>query len=156
MHRLILLSPLALATSPVAGFPIRRTKGDPASYSAPDGYTYVPDLPPPAYDQATHRIERELTENAYGWTIVALTEDEIADRLPSYYETVTGIRLATDEQDQTAFTRMLALIELNQMDPTSTIVIKDVAGEKHEITVEQFKLLMKEYGAYCYSLHVSS
>ena len=32
---------------------------------------------------------------------------------------------------------------------------EDAAGEQHGVTVEQFKDLMKEYGAHCYSLHIN-
>jgi len=106
----------------------------------------------PDYNSATqHPPQWSGTE----WIVRDLTAQEIFDRLPPYYETSAGIKLATSEQDQTAFTRMLALIDLTQMDPSEMVIIKDAAGEQHGVTVEQFKDLMKEYGAHCYSLHIN-
>ena len=96
-------------------------------------------------------IAFETDEEAYTYFAQDLNNSEFPP-----YETSTGIKLATQEQDQTAFTRMLALIDLTQMDPSEMVIIKDAAGEQHGVTVEQFKDLMKEYGAHCYSLHVSS
>jgi len=51
---------------------------------------------------------------------------------------------------------MLALIDLNQMDPAEMVIIKDAAGEKHAMTVANFKTMMAEYGAHCYTLHVGA
>ena len=108
--------------------------------------------PAPDYNSATqHPPEWSGTE----WIVRDLTAQEILDRLPPHYETSTGIKLATGEHDQTAFTRMLALIDLTQMGPSEMVIIKDAAGEQHGVTVEQFKDLMKEYGAHCYSLHIN-
>lgn len=108
---------------------------------------------PPDYNPAT---QHPPEWNGTAWIIRDLTVQEILDRLPPHYETSTGIKLATQEHDQTAFTRMLALIDLTQMDPATMVIIKDAAGEKHGVSVSQFKSLMSEYGAHCYSLHVGS
>ena len=131
------------------------TRTDPSSFTAEEiaaaGYVEVP--APPGYNSATqHPPEWNETE----WIVRDLTAQEILDRLPPYYEASTGIKLATQEHDQTAFTRMLALIDLTQMDPAAMVIIKDAAGEKHGVSVAQFKSLMSEYGAHCYSLHVGS
>ena len=109
--------------------------------------------PPPPYNSATQHPPQW---NGIEWIVRDLTEQEILDRLQPHFDTSAGIRLATGETDQTAFTRMLALIDLNQMQPTDMIVIRDAAGEKHGMTVEQFREIMKEYGAHCYSLHVGA
>ena len=46
----------------------------------PDGYKYVPDLPQPEYDKSTHRLIRaEVTLDGYGWTVEALTPEEIEE-----------------------------------------------------------------------------
>ena len=116
----------------------------------------------PDYDPATQTLEKTETPDVvagtytYGYTVRDLTAQELLDRLPPHFETSTGIKLATQEHDQTAFTRMLALIDLTQMDPAAMVIIKDAAGEKHGVSVAQFKSLMSEYGAHCYSLHVGS
>lgn len=81
-HQLITLDPLARVTSPVGEFPPRRSKGDPAEWTAPPGHAYVPILPPPDYDSATHRIERHLTDEADGWQVIELTPEEIEARKP--------------------------------------------------------------------------
>ena len=131
------------------------TRTDSASFTdeeiAAAGYTETP--APPPYNSATQHPPQW---NGSEWIIQELTEQEILDRLPPHFDTSAGIRLATGETDQTAFTRMLALIDLNQMQPTDMIVIRDAAGEKHGMTVEQFREIMKEYGAHCYSLHVGA
>lgn len=114
---------------------------------------WVEVAPPPGYDSATqHPPEWNGTE----WIVRDLTAQEILDRLPPYFETSAGIKLATQDYDQTAFTRMLALIDLTQMDPAAMVIIKDAAGAKHGVSVSQFKSLMVEYGAHCYSLHVGA
>lgn len=115
--------------------------------------------PPPEYDHSTQIAERieqvDLVAETYtyGYIVRDLTEQELLDRLPPYYETSTGLLLATTEHDQTAFTRMLTLIDLNQQPEDSMVIIKDAAGEKHGLTVTQFKAIMREYGAHCYQLH---
>lgn len=109
--------------------------------------------PAPEYNSATqHPPEWNGTE----WIVRDLTAQEIIDRLPPYYEASTGIKLATGEQDQNAFSRLVNLVEISQMEPGAMLVIKDAAGEKHQLTVSQFRDLMKEYGAYCYTLHEGS
>lgn len=116
--------------------------------------------PRPDYDVKTQTIERTETADlavgtyTYGYIVRDLTEQELLDRLPPYYETSTGLLLATTEHDQTAFTRMLALIDLNQQPEDSMVIIKDASGQKHGLTVTQFKEIMREYGAHCYTLHV--
>ena len=129
------------------------TRTDPSSFTpeeiADAGYVDAP--APPGYDSATqHPPEWDGTQ----WNVRDLTEQELLDRLPPFYETSTGIRLATQEHDQTAFTRMLALIDLTQMESTAMVIIKDAEGLKHEMTVADFKTMMAEYGAHCYTLHV--
>jgi len=115
--------------------------------------------PRPDYDPATQTLEKTETPDVvagtytYGYTVRDLTAQEILDRLPPHFETSTGIKLATQEQDQTAFTRMLTLIDLTQMDPSEMVLIKDAAGEKHAMSVADFKTMMAEYGAHCYTLH---
>lgn len=129
------------------------TRTDPSSFTdeeiAAAGYVEVP--APPGYNSAT---QNPPEWNGTEWIVRDLTEQELLDRLPPYYETSTGILLATTEHDQTAFTRMLALIDLNQQPEDSMIIIKDASGEKHGLTVTQFKEIMREYGAHCYTLHV--
>lgn len=70
-------------TAAINGFPARRDKGDPQTWTAPDGYAYVPVLPPPEeYDRATETIERDVTLDADGWRVRALTPEELAARNP--------------------------------------------------------------------------
>lgn len=131
------------------------TRTDPSSFTdeeiAAAGYVEAP--APPGYNSATqHPPEWNGTE----WIVRDLTAQEILDRLPPHFETSTGIKLATQEHDQTAFTRMLALIDLTQMDPAAMVIIKDAAGDKHAMSVANFKTIMAEYGAHCYTLHVGA
>jgi len=109
--------------------------------------------PAPGYDSAT---QHPPEWNGTDWNVRDLTAQEIIDRLPPHFETSTGIKLATQEHDQTAFTRMLALIDLTQMDPAAMVIIKDAAGEKRAMSVADFKTMMAEYGAHCYTLHVGA
>jgi hypothetical protein len=70
-HQLISLSPLARVTRPIAGYPTRRSVGDPAEWNAPEGHRYVPCLHQPEHDPATHRAVPHLTEESDGWVLEA-------------------------------------------------------------------------------------
>ena len=144
-------------------FPYPRIDDEPIVGRDPNLVTVeVIKSPRPDYDPATQTLEKTETPEVvagtytYGYTVRDLTEQEILDRLPPYFEASTGIKLATGEHDQTAFTRMLTLIDLTQMDPAAMVIIKDVAGQKHAMTVANFKTIMAEYGAHCYALHVGA
>lgn len=55
-------------------------KVDQVNDGIPDGYKYVPDLSQPDYDKSTHRLIRaEVTLDGYGWTVEALTPEEIEE-----------------------------------------------------------------------------
>lgn len=81
-HVLIQESPLALVMSVRDGFKPRRIIVEGQEVRAPQGCRYVPDLPLPEYDPATHSCERVLTLESYGWMIRDLTEEELAARQP--------------------------------------------------------------------------
>jgi hypothetical protein len=71
-HQLINLNPLARVTTDRDGFPARRSVGDPASWTAPEGCRYAPVLPVPDHDPKTHRAVPHLTSEADGWTLEEL------------------------------------------------------------------------------------
>jgi hypothetical protein len=83
---------LELAEQAVGGSPkIRRNIADNQAVNAPDGYAYVIDLAPPAYDSATHKVVRATpTLDGYGWEVVELTAEELATPVP---EEVTNYQL---------------------------------------------------------------
>lgn len=83
-YYLITQNPLALAAKPDRGNPIRRNGTqedlDRFNQGLSEGYSYVPELEAPTFDNDTQRIERELTLDGYGWKVVDLTPEEIAAR----------------------------------------------------------------------------
>lgn len=78
-HQLIKLSPLSRCTSPVKGFPAIRD-GDPAKWSPPEGYAYVPIVAHPSFDGDTQTADRVLTNTEDGWAVRDLTAEELAAR----------------------------------------------------------------------------
>lgn len=80
--------PEILTESPVEGFPLRRSVGDPASWSAPEGCRYLPviERERPEHDPQTQRLNR-LPDAIVGEAIhthrrevIDLTSEEIAER----------------------------------------------------------------------------
>lgn len=117
--------------------------------------------PQPTYDSRTQKVEKTETIDTdantitSGWNVVALTQQEIDDRTPSHYTTAGGIKLAIEEQDQNAFSRMNTLIDLAGMAGTDNITLKDVFGDTHSMTVSDFKTEMVAYGNHCYTLFLA-
>ena len=118
----------------------------------------------PAYDSATQRLERVTifdvpNETALeSWTVVDLTQSEINALAPAYFETADSppIKLAVEEEDQNAFSRMNTLIDLSGMAGTDTVTIKDIDGNTYDITVNDFKATMVLYGQHCYTLFLQN
>jgi len=174
MHYLIhTTNPPTIATAPVGGFPVRRYKGDPARYNdnLPEGYKYVTDLPQPEYDRATHRIERELTLDAWGWRVIEKTEEEIAAETPHPAIAALAaahihgiplpfgdatVYLACQDQDRALFSSALALYRTHEdLLPDeeskaafrdSTVMFTDASGRPHPLTVTQARQLLVGYG----------
>ena len=115
----------------------------------------------PAYDQWTQKLETSETVDAnantvtYGWTVTALTQQEIDDKTPDHYTTTGGIKLAVEESDQNAFARMNTLIDLAAMADTDNVTIKDVFGATHSVTVADYRSIMVAYGNHCYTLFLA-
>ena len=115
----------------------------------------------PAYDPDTQKLKRlpvsydVLNETATieSWEIVDLTQEEIDAKIPPYYEyNNNGIKLAIEAHDQAAFGNLLILINESNMSETDMLVIKDVFGESHGISVADFRVMIVQYGLHCYSL----
>lgn len=81
-HRLFNPITRELANAPVGGHPHVRSIGDPAEWSPPAPWIYIPDLPEPAYDSATQHapVRSDPTEAGWGWTVTDLTPEEIRAR----------------------------------------------------------------------------
>ena len=136
--------------------------------SLPDHIVYLlheDSVVKPDYDSATQKLQ--VVENVNLRTkpkklqkifeVVPLTQeelDEIASRPPVYFETSTGIQLDISDAAQNAFSRMLNLVNLQEMADSDIIQIHDYHDVAHNISVAEFKAMLKEYGAYCYSLFV--
>lgn len=118
------------------------------------------------FDPATQKLQ--LVENANLRTkpkkfqkkfeVVALTQEEldaIAARPKPYFETSAGYQLNISDESQNAFSRMLNLITLQEMADTDMVQISDYLGNHHDVSVADFKAILKEYGAYCYSLFIT-
>lgn len=118
----------------------------------------------PAYDIDTQKLVRYVTYDVdnetvtEGYNVVDLTQAEIDARIPDHYETVaplSGIKLAVEDHDQNAFSRMLNLVNQAGMADEDIVTIKDVYGITHPITVADFKSIMIPYGQYCYTMFLS-
>ena len=115
----------------------------------------------PDYDGRAEKIEKVETIDLDGntitvsWNVAMLTAEEIEARTPPYFTTSGGIKLATEEQDQNAFSRMNTLIDLAGMAGTDALTIKDVWGDTHSITVADFKTEMVAYGNHCYGIFLA-
>lgn len=115
----------------------------------------------PAYDPDTQKLKRlpvsydvlNETATVESWEVVNLTQEEIDAKIPPYYEyNNNGIKLAIEAHDQAAFGNLLILINESGMLETDMLVIKDVFGESHGISVADFRVMIVQYGLYCYSL----
>lgn len=82
-YRLIQLDPLALYNKSINGLPSTLVR-DVAAPTTPAGYAYVEELDGPEEEPAEGFLwSRELTTEQYGWTQVAISDDEID---PEWYE----------------------------------------------------------------------
>ena len=112
----------------------------------------------PTYDSATHKLEKTTTVDVpnntitQGWTVTALTAEEITERTPAHYETSTGIKMATDVQSQAAFSNMMTLLNEAGMADTDPVAIKDCFGVSHGMTVSEFRTHAVAYGLHCYTI----
>jgi hypothetical protein len=111
----------------------------------------------PAFDQWTQKIEKDAIvydvqagTATQGWSVVALTQEEIDERTPAHYETTGGIKMATDLQSQAAFSNMMTLLNEAGMADSDMVAIKDCFGVSHPMTVTQFRADAVQYGLYCY------
>lgn len=116
----------------------------------------------PTYDSATHKLEKTTTVDVpnntitQGWTVTALTAEEIDERTPEHYETSTGIKMATDLQSQAAFSNMMTLLNEAGMADTEMVMIKDCFGASHAMTLAEFRTQAVAFGFHCYSQFHSS
>lgn len=117
--------------------------------------------PQPAYDAATQKLKRlaaiydvaNETATIESWEVVDLTQEEIDAKIPPHFEyNSNGIKLAVQEKDQAAFGNLLLLVNESGMASTDMLLITDCLGEKHGVTVAQFKEMIVPYGIYCYEL----
>ena len=113
----------------------------------------------PTIDKMTHKhVEDAINYNTIAktatrsWSSVALTAEEIADRIPAHYETSTGIKMATDLQSQAAFSNMMILLNEAGMADTDPVAIKDCFGVSHGMAVSEFRTHAVAYGLACYNL----
>ena len=69
---------------------------------------------------------------------------------PEYYETITGIKMATDLQSQAAFSNMMTLLNEAGMAADEMVMIKDCFGASHAMTLADFRTHAVAYGLHCY------
>ena len=111
----------------------------------------------PTYDSATHKIEKTTTVDVpnntitQGWTVTALTQAEIDERIPAHVE-INGIKWKTDEASQAAFSSMTLLLDKAGMADTDMVAIKDAHNVTHPMTVQQYQADALQYGLACYQL----
>ena len=115
----------------------------------------------PTYDSATHKIEKTTTVDVpnntitKGWSVVALTQAELDERIPAHVE-ISGIKYDTSELSQNAFTRMMTLVSNAGMLDTDEVAVKDCLGVSHTMTVSAFNADMVQFGLHCYNAFHSS
>ncbi len=116
VYRLCQIDPEEILTeSPEAGFPLERTVGNPAQWSAPAGCEYLPVVAAtaPSFDPDTERLSRlpdaiiddEVVTNR--WEVVALTSDEITARQAEQIR--AGLKIIYDAQDAATRTKFQGL-----------------------------------------------
>ena len=116
----------------------------------------------PTIDSMTHKLVEDainydtINKTATrSWSSVALTAEEIADRIPAHVE-ISGIKYDTSEQSQNALTRMMTLVTQSGMASTDNVVVKDCLGVPHTMTVQEFTADLIQFGLFCYSQFHSS
>ena len=122
-YRLTTIDPPKILTeSPVEGFPLRRSVGDPASWSAPEGCRYLPVIEQeiPEYDPETQRPNR-LPDTIVG--------DEVHTRR---YEVVEWVPMIPDEVTR----RQLFLVLLSLDPPITRETIRQMLAGNEAALVE--------------------
>ena len=116
----------------------------------------------PAHDNSTHKLVKDAIvydvpnlQAVQGWSVVALTQAEIDERIPAHVE-ISGIKYDTSELSQNAFTRMMTLVSNAGMLDTDEVAVKDCLGVSHTMTVSAFSADMVQFGLYCYQAFHSS
>jgi hypothetical protein len=115
----------------------------------------------PDYNALTHKLEPKtsitLTKVTYGWNAVALSEGEAKNAtykaaMTAGFDTGMGFSLKLYDNDRTAFTQLLVLVneavKAGAMTEASTVDIWDTTSTKHTVTVAQYRMLVLGYGAY--------
>jgi len=112
----------------------------------------------PTYDSATHKlVEDAINYNIIAktatrsWSIVALSAEEIAERIPAHVE-INGVKWKTDEASQAAFSSMTLLIDKAGMADDEMVAIKDAHNVTQPMTVAQFSADALIYGIHCYTI----
>tara|TARA_R110000772_G_scaffold13135_2_gene39206 strand:- start:119 stop:634 length:516 start_codon:yes stop_codon:yes gene_type:complete len=116
----------------------------------------------PTFDNATHKLVKDAVNYdtinnsaTTSWSVVALSAEEIADRIPANVE-ISGIKYDTSEQSQNALTRMMTLVTQSGMLDTDEVAVKDCLGVSHTMTVAAFKADLINFGLFCYNAFHSS
>ena len=111
----------------------------------------------PTYDSATHKLVKDTVNYdtinntaTTSWSVVALTAEELAERIPAHVE-ISGIKYDVSEQSQNALTRMMTLVTQSGMLDTDEVAVKDCLGASHTMTVSAFKADLIQFGLYCYN-----
>ena len=111
----------------------------------------------PTFDSATHKLVKDAVNlntvdntATTSWSVVALTAEEIADRIPAHVE-ISGIKYDTSETSQNALTRMMTLVTQSGMLDTDEVAVKDCLGVSHTMTVSAFKADLINFGLFCYN-----
>ena len=116
----------------------------------------------PTIDNSTHKLVRDAIvydvpnlQAVQGWTVTALTQSEIDERIPAHVE-INSIKMATDLQSQAAFSNMMTLLNEAGMADTEMVMIKDCFGASHGMTLADFRTQAVAYGLHCYEAFHSS
>jgi len=112
----------------------------------------------PDYDQWTQKLEATETVDVAantvtrGWQVVELDQAEQDALLPPHYTADSGLKLDASETAQAKFANFLVLINEAQMPETDMVIIKDVYGNSHGLSVADLRPLLVAYGLHCYQV----
>jgi hypothetical protein len=89
------------------------------------------------------------------YSVSQLTEEEISEITPDFYETLGGIKMGVLDTDQNSFANLLALLNQSGEVDETMIAIKDIYGVSNALSVGDYKIACVSYGQYCYTLFLA-
>lgn len=96
-------------------------------------------------------LEQALIDKSEEEQIAAQKKSAYDSFISSGFNTGLGFNMAVAKDDQTAMANMMTALKNKAPANDSLWTIKDISGQKHEVTYSQFKDLCGDYFDYCYN-----